>query len=84
MSSFDKLIQKIFEGRNISYADAERVLFSLEFDLDIRASHHIFRKRNCKKIVLKKRSQLLDYQIKDLKEVLLNHGYTKENNKKRS
>lgn len=83
MSSFDKLIQKIFAGSNVSYADAEKVLLALGFDLKTNSSHHVFRKNDYEHICLKKRSELQPYQIKDLQEVLLDHDYRKENSKKR-
>lgn len=44
MSKFEKLIQKILNGKNISYDDAENVLLHLGFQLKIRGSHHNFRK----------------------------------------
>jgi len=76
MSKVDKLIQKILEGRQTSYEDAERILLFLGFDLEICSSHHIFRKKGYKSnISIKKRSQLQKYQIKDLREALINHGY---------
>ncbi|MBA3954153.1 type II toxin-antitoxin system HicA family toxin [Candidatus Dependentiae bacterium] len=78
MSKIEKLISKIFNGSSISYDDAERILLYLNFDLDVTGSHHIFRKRNYSKTVsLKRRPQLLAYQIKDLKQVLLDHNYEK-------
>lgn len=78
MSKIEKLIQKIFDGRQISYDDAERVLLFLGFELDICSSHHIFRKKGYQKnISIKKRSQLKKYQIKDVQEALINHDYEK-------
>ncbi len=41
------------------------------------SSHHVFRKPNYKSISIKKRKELLSYQIKELKQVLLDHGYEK-------
>lgn len=80
MSSEEKLINKILTGRNISYKDAEKILFKLGFDLKITALHHIFRKKGYStNISLKKRAELLSYQIKILQEILQDHGYKKEN-----
>lgn len=76
MSKFEKLLQKILKGNNVSYAEAENVLLHLGFQLNIRGSHHVFRKPQYHQTIsIKKRSQLLSYQIDDLKEVLKNHGY---------
>lgn len=76
MSKFEKMIAKILIGKNVTYDDAENVLLHLGFQLKIRASHHNFRKPEYHRTLsIKKRSQLLSYQIDDLKEVLKDHGY---------
>ncbi len=76
MTSKQKLINKILNQSSISYDEAEKILFTLGFELNIRGSHHIFRKMGFEKnISLKKRSELLPYQVKLLKEVLIEHGY---------
>lgn len=79
MSSYDKLINKILAGRNISYKDAEKILSGLDFELSVTGSHHIFRKKGYHRTVtLKKRSELLQYQIKLIQEVLKDHGFDEE------
>lgn len=79
MSSEEKLITKILSGSNVSYKDAERILIYLGFNLKITASHHIFRKKGYSlNVSLKRRTELLPYQIKILQEVLKDHGYKKE------
>lgn len=76
MSKFEKLVEKILNGKNVSYNDAENLLLHLGFQLKIRGSHHIFRKPQYHQTIsLKKRSLLLSYQIDDLKEVLKDHDY---------
>lgn len=76
MSKFEKLIEKILSGSCISYHEAENVLLSLGFQLKIRGSHHNFRKPQYHRTVsIKRRPQLLLYQVNDLKEVLKDHGY---------
>jgi hypothetical protein len=78
MTKLDKLIKKIFECRNISYSQAETLLLSLGFQLDVTGSHHIFRKKGClKHVSLKRTGQLLTYQLKDIQEILIDHGYSK-------
>ncbi len=76
MSKKEKLIQKILTGKNITYKDAENILLQLGFQLKMRGSHHNFRKTGYNKTIsIKKRPQLLAYQVEDLKEVLKDHGY---------
>lgn len=76
MSKIEKLIQKILNGQSVSYEEAEKLLIRLGFDLNVRGSHHVFRKNGyAKNISLKRRSELLAYQLEDLKEVLKDHGY---------
>jgi len=76
MSKLQKLVQKILDGRDISYDEAEGLLLKMGFQLEIRGSHHIFRKKGySRNISIKRRPQLLPYQIADLREVLRDHGY---------
>lgn len=78
MSTLEKIIQKLLAGSSISYNDAEKILFALGFKLKITSSHHIFRKLGHNPISIKKRPELLTYQIKILEEVLLAHGWKKK------
>jgi predicted RNA binding protein YcfA (HicA-like mRNA interferase family) len=76
MSKYEKLIQKILNGKNITYQEAENILLNLGFQLKVSGSHHIFRKPGyIKTISIKRRKLLYDYQIDDLKKVLKDHGY---------
>ncbi|WP_194848032.1 type II toxin-antitoxin system HicA family toxin [Candidatus Neptunochlamydia vexilliferae] len=76
MGKVEKLIQKVLQNRSISYSDAERLLKNLGFEVISCGSHHVFRKKGySKNISIKKRPQLLPYQIRDVKEVLRDHGY---------
>jgi len=69
-------VQKILKGRDVSYDEAEKLLLKLDFQLEIRGSHHLFRKQGyLRNVSIKRRSQLLPYQITDLREVLRDHGY---------
>ncbi len=74
VSKIEKLIQKIFARQQVSYNDAEKILFELGYELKISGSHHIFRKAGYKHVTIKRRPQLLSYQIIDLQEVLRDHG----------
>lgn len=76
MSKLQKLIEKILEGRSVSYEEAEKLLIQLGFQVRVKGSHHVFFKDNyLKNVSIKRRSQLLAYQIRELKEVLRDHGY---------
>lgn len=76
MSKREKLIQKIMEGRNVSYDEAETILFHLGFSVEVSGSHHVFRKKGYpRNVSLKIRAELKPYQIKLLQEALEDHGY---------
>lgn len=76
MSKLEKLIEKIFGGQNVSYLEAEALLKRLGFDVEVCGSHHVFRKKGyLRTISIKRRPSLLLYQLRDLREVLTDHGY---------
>jgi predicted RNA binding protein YcfA (HicA-like mRNA interferase family) len=75
MSKTEKLIQKIFAYQDVSYKEAEKLLLDLGYELKVCGSHHVFRMVGHRHITLKKRPQLLPYQIADLQEALRDHGY---------
>ncbi|MFH1644334.1 MAG: hypothetical protein ABIA74_04130 [bacterium] len=75
MGGAEKLIQKIFARRQVSYKEAEKILFELGYQLKINGSHHVFRKFGCRHVTLKRRPYLLLYQIIDLQEALRENGY---------
>jgi hypothetical protein len=78
MSKLEKLIDKVLNGKNISYDDAQNLLEHLGFTLKIKASHHIFRKPQYPRVIsLKKRTLLIRYQVDELQEVLEDHGFKK-------
>ncbi len=78
MSTVDKLIKKIFSSKQISYKEAEKILLYLGFELYVSGSHHVFRKKDyAYNVSIKRRTKLLPYQIKMLREVLTNYGYKK-------
>lgn len=79
MTKWQKLVQKILEGRSASYDEAETVLKKLGFSLEIKGSHHVFRKKGYpKNISIKRRSELFAYQLRDLQEVLRDHEQHEE------
>lgn len=79
MSKFEKLKLKIAKGQAISYEEAENFLLKIGFKVrSPGSSHFIFWKEGYEKnISLKKRPQLLTYQVRLLEEVLKNYEETK-------
>lgn len=74
MTKYDKLIQKVKNGQNISFEEAEVIFFKLGFTVRVRGSHHVFSKIGYEKnISIKKRSELLPYQIRLIEEVIKDH-----------
>jgi len=78
MSKIEKLINKVFSASEISYQDAEKILFRLGYDLEVSGSHHVFRKPGYGHISIKRRSGLYSYQISELRDILVKHGYPEE------
>jgi predicted RNA binding protein YcfA (HicA-like mRNA interferase family) len=71
MSKLEKLIHKVKNEQSISYEEAEKLLLRLGFDLRTKGSHHVFAKEGYgKTISLKRRSQLMHYQILLVKEAM--------------
>jgi hypothetical protein len=74
MTKRDKLIQKILDGKGISYHDAEKILISLNYIPKMPSggsSHVTFRKNDREQITLvKTQNPLKDYLMKQIREVL--------------
>ena len=71
MSKQDKLIEKIRNGQNVSFSEAESLLIKLGFKVRSKGSHFIFYKDGYdKNVSIKKRNELLPYQLKMLEEVI--------------
>jgi hypothetical protein len=81
MSKFEKIKLKIKNGQSISYEETENLLLKLGFKMrSPGSSHFIFWKEGYEKnISLKKRSQLLPYQIRMLEEVVKNYEQDEKN-----
>lgn len=76
MSKWEKLIAKILNGQAVSYEEVENLLLRLGFDVEVCGSHHVFRKKGYhRNVSIKRRSQLLPYQLRDVQEVLKDHDY---------
>lgn len=74
MTKRDKLIQRILDGKRVSYNDAEKILISLGYLPKMPSggsSHVTFRKNSCEQITLvKTQKPLKDYLMKQIREVL--------------
>lgn len=72
MSKLEKLKLKIKNGQSISYQEAELLLIKLGFIHKTRGgSHHVFTKDGYpKNISIKKRNELLTYQMRLIEEAL--------------
>lgn len=78
MGKYEKLLQKILDGRsdsNISFADLCQLLRKLDFEERIRGSHHLFRKESIsERINLQKdRSNAKSYQVRQVRSVILKY-----------
>ena len=79
MTKLKKLIEKILEGRSVSYEEAEALLLRLGFSFTVCGSHHVFRKKGFgRNLSLKRRSELLSYQLRDIQEVLREYDCKEE------
>lgn len=81
MSKFEKIKLKIKNCQSISFDEAESFLLKIGFKVrSPGSSHFIFWKEGYEKnISLKKRSQLLPYQIRMLEEVVKNYEQDEKN-----
>jgi predicted RNA binding protein YcfA (HicA-like mRNA interferase family) len=75
LSKFDKLRQKILDGKsdaNISFEDLRVFLLSLGFDERIKGSHHIYRKDGIaeKPNLQRDGSKAKSYQLRQIREIL--------------
>jgi predicted RNA binding protein YcfA (HicA-like mRNA interferase family) len=74
MSKRDKLIQKIMQGKNISYDEAKKILLFFEYEImNTCGSHVTFSKPGHQSITLVAyQKELKPYLIKKLQEALEN------------
>ena len=71
MSKFEKLKQKIKDGKSISYEEAETILIKLGFMMRSNGSHNVFSKVGYEKnISIKRRTELLPYQVRLVEEAV--------------
>jgi hypothetical protein len=75
MSKFEKLRQKILDGKsdaNISFEDLRNFLLNLEFVERIKASHHSYRKEGIveKPNLQRDGNKAKSYQVRQVREIL--------------
>ncbi|MGI8555718.1 MAG: type II toxin-antitoxin system HicA family toxin [Pyrinomonadaceae bacterium] len=79
MSKFDKLRQKILDGKsdaNINFEDLRGLLTNLGFAERIKGSHHSYRKEgiNEKPNLQRDGSKAKSYQVRQIREILKRHN----------
>jgi predicted RNA binding protein YcfA (HicA-like mRNA interferase family) len=75
MSKFDKLKQKIADGKsdaNINFEDLRNLILALGFDERIKGSHHSYRKEGIteKPNLQRDGSKAKSYQVRQIREIL--------------
>jgi hypothetical protein len=80
MGKKDKLLLKILSGAsdaNIQFDELCRLLVNLGFDLRIRGSHHMFRKKEIiEKINLQRDGSMArPYQVKQVRNIILKYRF---------
>jgi len=75
MSKFDKLKQKILDGKsdsNIGFEDLRNLLVNLGFIERIKGSHHSYRKENIaeKPNLQRDGSKAKSYQVRQVRDIL--------------
>lgn len=75
MSKFDKLKQKIADGKsdaNINFEDLRNLLLALGFNERIKGSHHGYRKEGIieKPNLQRDGSKAKSYQVRQIREIL--------------
>jgi len=79
MGKYDKLVNKILQGRsdkNIKFKDLTGLLKHLGFTEHIRGSHHMFRKEGIleKPNIQKSGAKAKGYQVKQIRNLLLKYN----------
>jgi hypothetical protein len=79
MSKFEKLRQKIVEGRsdaNINFEDLRNFLLYLGFEERIKGSHHSFRKERVtdKPNLQRDGSKAKSYQVRQVRTIIKKYG----------
>ncbi|MEX0661116.1 MAG: type II toxin-antitoxin system HicA family toxin [Balneolaceae bacterium] len=85
MANYKKTIEKILSGRsdaNIKFNDLYSLLLYLGFEVRIKGSHHIFRKKGVKEMIniQKDGSKAKPYQIRQIRTILYEYKLTDEDN----
>ena len=78
MEKYDKLIFQILRGTsdaNINFSDLINLLHHFGFEMRIKGSHHVFRKRGIedKPNLQKEGSKAKPYQVKQVRNIILKY-----------
>jgi predicted RNA binding protein YcfA (HicA-like mRNA interferase family) len=78
MGKYEKLIFQILRGTsdaNIAFADLVNLMQHLGFEMRIRGSHHIFRKKGIeeKPNLQKEGNKAKPYQVKQMRNIILKY-----------
>jgi predicted RNA binding protein YcfA (HicA-like mRNA interferase family) len=78
MGKYEKLIFQILRGTsdaNIAFADLVNLMQHLGFEMRIRGSHHIFRKKGIeeKPNLQKEGNKTKTYQVKQIRNIILKY-----------
>lgn len=78
MGKYEKLIFQILRGTsdaNISFSDLINLMQHLGFEMRIRGSHHIFRKKGIEEMpnLQKDGNKAKQYQVKQIRNIILKY-----------
>jgi len=84
MGKYDKLFSNILSGRNdnaIRFTELTHLLRAMGFNERIKGSHHIYYRQDIEEILIlqPKGSQAKDYQIKQVRNVILKYRLEEQN-----
>ena len=84
MTKFDRLTERVLSGQsdaNLAFSDLQHLLLHLGFEQRIRGDHHIFTKEGVEEILnlQPKSSQAKQYQVKQVRKVILKYKLGDEN-----
>jgi len=79
MPKHDKIIQQILLGKadtNIKFKDVLSLLTSLGFEMRVKGSHHIFRKKGVRELIniQKDGNMIKPYQVKQIRVIFVEYN----------
>lgn len=70
MTKEEKLKEKIRNGQNVSFDEADSLLKKMGYSVRSKGSHFSYKKTGCATITLKRRNELLEYQLRLLEDAI--------------